>query len=115
MRIARNGSYSEDNALYIVFSRQKVIAGANLESPSRTQLDSNIRKLSLPVGQYSHRSGMNVFLQVVQYSQGLEGKNVQYRVLGFNETLSEDGMKKSIVNWFFNLIPTKIITHRLFL
>ena len=74
MRIARNGSYSEDNALYIVFSRQKVIAGANLESPSRTQLDSNIRKLSLPVGQYSHRSGMNVFSTSCSILSGFGGQ-----------------------------------------
>ena len=46
--ISHNGSYSEDHALDIVFTRKKARAGENLESPPITQPETNIREVHNP-------------------------------------------------------------------
>ena len=51
-------------------------------------------KYALPVRQYSHRNIKNHFFQkVVQYSQEKDGEDLHYRVLGFNESSTENDMK----------------------
>ena len=52
-------------------------------------------KYALPVRQSSHSNIMNVFQQVVQYSQILEGEDFHYHVLGLNDSSTEDNMKKA--------------------
>ena len=46
--IAHNGSYSEDHALEMVFTRQKARVDANPESPPRTQPEINIHEVRTP-------------------------------------------------------------------
>ena len=80
----------------IVLNRQKSRAGANPESPPRTQLGSNIRKVRNPSWTVFTRKQNEVFIQrVVQYSQEAEGDELHYHVLGLNESSTEDDMKKA--------------------
>ena len=72
--IACNGSYSEDHALEIIFTRQKARAGENLEYPTRTQPEKYIREVRTPSRTFFAQEKNELFVQrVFQYSQDLEG------------------------------------------
>ena len=59
-----------DHALVMVFTRQKSIAGANLESPVRTQPGNNIHEVLTPRRTLFTREQNELFIQqVLQYSQ----------------------------------------------
>ena len=88
--------YSEDHALEMVFTRQKSRAGANPESPPRTQPEKNIHELRTPSQTVFTQEQNGLFAQkVVQYSQDLEGEYLHYHVLGLNESSTDDDMKKA--------------------
>ena len=79
-----------------VFIRQRAIAGENPESPPRTHQETNIRELRTPSWTVFTQENNKLFVQqVVQYYQDFEGKDFHYRVLGFNESSTEDDMKKA--------------------
>ena len=69
MMIARNGSYSEDHELEMLFTRQKVRAGKNTESPPITQPETNICEVRTPSRTVFTQEHNELFVQhVVQYS-----------------------------------------------
>ena len=94
--IARNGSYSEYHALDMVFTKQKARAGANLEYPPRTQPETNIREVRNPSRTvFTQEKNELSVRKVFQYSRDLESEDLYYRVLGLNESSTEDDMKRS--------------------
>ena len=100
----------------MVFNIQKPRAGANPESPPRTQPEKNIHELRTPSQTVFTQEQNGLFAQkVVQYSQDLEGEYLHYHVLGLNESSTDDDMKNPIVNWLFNTTLKKISIHRLLL
>ena len=108
--------YGEDNALEVLFTRQKSRADANTESPLRNQPEINIREVRTPSQiVFTHEQNELFVHQVVQEDQGLEGEVLHYHVLCLNESSTEEDPKKPIVNWLFDLTPTKISIHRLLL
>ena len=98
----------------MVFTIQKVRAGANLESPEITQPGTNIREginLRRLVFTREHK---NLFIQpVLQYNQENESDELHYHVLGSNESSIEDNMKKSYCYLDLDFTLTKISIHRL--
>ena len=80
----------------MVFTRQKARAGANLESPARTQPGKNMREVCTPIRTVFTREHNELFIQqVLQYSQEQKGYELHYIVLGLNESSIEDDMKKA--------------------
>ena len=79
----------------MVFTRQKERAGANPESPPRTQPETNISEVRTPSWTVFMQEQNELFVQrVVQYSQEKEVDYFHYRVLGLNESSTEDDTKK---------------------
>ena len=80
----------------IVFTRQRSRAGANPESPPRTQPGKNIREAHTPSRTVFTREQNEFFIeQVLQYFQEAKGDEFHYIVLGLNESSTEDDMKKA--------------------
>ena len=80
----------------MIFTRQKARAGANPESTQRTQPGTNIRELHTPSRTVFTWEQNELFIQrVVQYYQEAEGDEMNYLVLGLNDSSTEDGMKKA--------------------
>ena len=80
----------------MVFTRQKARAGANPESPARTQSGTNIREVSNPRRTVFTREHNNsIIQQVLQYSQEKKSDELHYHVLGLNESSTEDDTKKA--------------------
>ena len=92
----------------MVFTRQKSRAGANPESPPRTQPGKNIHEVCTPSWTVFTQEQNELFVQrVLQYSQGKEGDELHYHVLGLNESSTEDGMKKVYRNLARRFHPDK--------
>ena len=71
----------------MVFTRQKARAGANPESPSRTQPGKNIREECTTSRTVFTWEQNELFIQrVVQYYQEAEGDELNYLVLGLNDS-----------------------------
>ena len=80
----------------MVFTRYKSRAGANPESPPRTQPETNIHEVRTPSHTVFTQEHNELFVQqVVQYSQDLEGEDLHYHVIGLNQYSTEDYIKKS--------------------
>ena len=80
----------------MVFTLQKSIAGANPESPARTQTGTNIHKGSTPRRTVFTQGNNDLFIQrVLQYSQEKKNDEFHYRILDLNESSTEDDMKKT--------------------
>ena len=80
----------------MIFNRQKSIAGANPESPQRTQPVTTIIEVRTPSQTVFTQEQTELFVQqVVQSSQEKEGEDLHYRVLGLNNSSTEDDMKKA--------------------
>ena len=80
----------------MVFNRQKARAGANLEYPPRTQPETNICEVHTPSQTVLMQKKNELFDQrVVKYSKEKEFDDLYYNVLGLNESLKEDDMKKA--------------------
>ena len=80
----------------MVFTRQKARAGANSESPERTQPGTNIHEVRNPRWTVFARGKKYLFIQqVLQYSQEENGNELHYLVLGLNEFSTEDDMEKA--------------------
>ena len=62
---------------------------------------------ALPVGQSSHRNRIKKIQRVVQYSQEKEDEDFHNRVLGLNDSLTEDGMKKAYCKLALRYHPGK--------
>ena len=79
----------------MVFTRQKSRAGANPQSPPRTQPEIYICEVCTPSRTVFTQEQNKLFVKlVVQYSQEKEGGDFHYRVLGLNESSTEDDTKK---------------------
>ena len=79
----------------MVFIRKKSRADANPEYPARTQLGKNIREVRTPRRKVFTQEQNELFIQqVIRYSQEDKGDELHYLVLGFNESSTEDDMKK---------------------
>ena len=97
----------------MVFTRQKSNAGANPESPARTQLGTNIREVRNPRRTVFTSEHNELFIQrVPQYSQEEKGDELHYRVLGLKESSTEGDMKNPIVPWLFDFTLTKISIYK---
>ena len=78
----------------MIFTIKKARAGANPESPTRTQPEINIREVRTPSRTVFTQEQNELFVQqVVQYSQDLEGEVFHYHVLCLNEYSTEDDLK----------------------
>ena len=78
----------------MIFTRQKSRAVENPDSPPRTQSRTNIREVCTPSRKVFTRENNELFIQqVLKYSQDAEGGELHYRVLGLNESSTEDNMK----------------------
>ena len=83
----------------MVFSRKKARAGANPENPPRTQPGTNIRKVHTPSWTVFTQDHNELFVQRdVQYSQEKQDDELNYHVLGLNESSTEDYMKNAYRN-----------------
>ena len=83
----------------LVFTRQKSRAGENPESPPRTQPGTNISEVRTPSRKLFTQEHNEFFLQqVFQYAQENEGDDLNYHVLGLNESSREYDMKKYYCN-----------------
>ena len=97
----------------MVFTRQKEIAGANPESPARTQTGTNIREVRTTRWTVFTQEHNGLFIQqVIQYCQEYKGDELHYIVLGLNESSTYYDMKNTIVSWLFNFTLTKISIHK---
>ena len=106
--IACDGSYSEDHAFEMVFSRQKARADANLESSTRNQTEVNIREVCTPSRTVFAQEENELFAQtVLKYSHDLEGEVLHYYVLYLNESSIEDDLKKTICKLAVQSHPDK--------
>ena len=77
------------------FTRQKSRAGANPESPARTQPGTNIREVHNNGRTVSTREHNGLFIQQnLRYSQKEKGDEFDYLVLVLNNYLTEDYMKR---------------------
>ena len=80
----------------MVFTIQKARAGANPESPARTQPGTNIREGSNPRRPVFTREHNDLFIQrVLQYSQEKKSDELHYHILGLNDSSTEYDMKKA--------------------
>ena len=71
----------------MVFTRQKSRAGTNLESPARTHPGTNIHEVCTPRRTVFTREHNESFIQrVLQYSQEEKGDELNYHVLGLNDS-----------------------------
>ena len=79
----------------MVFTRKKARAGANIESPPRTHLKTNIREVRNTSQTVFTQEQNELFVyQVVKYSQEKEGEYFHYQVLGLNLSSTDDDIKK---------------------
>ena len=100
----------------MVYNRQKSIADANTEFPSRTQHEIIIPEVPTLSWTVFTTKNYELFVhQVFQYSQDLEDEVYYYHILGLNESATEDDLKNPIVNWLFDPTLTKTSIHRLLL
>ena len=82
----------------MVFTIQKERASANPESPPRTHPRTNICEVRTPIRTVFAQEQNELYIQRVDlYSQEAEGDEFYYHVLVFNESSTEDNMKKPIV------------------
>ena len=100
----------------MLFTRQKAREDANLESPPITQPEINILEVCTPIRKvFTQEQNELLVQQVLQDAQDLEGEVLNYHALCLNYYSTDDDLKKSVVNWLFNLTLTKISIHRLLL
>ena len=93
----------------MVFTRQKVRLGANLEYPPRNQPTTNICEVCTTSQTVFKREQNEPFIQrVLQYYQEAKGDKLNYLVLGLNESSTEDDMKNPIIPWLVGFNLTKI-------
>ena len=98
----------------MVFTRQKARAGGNPEYTPITHLGTNIREVRTTNRVVFTQEQTYLFVQqFVQYYQEKEDCELNYHVLGLNESSKEDEMKKPIVTWLVDFTLTKISIHRL--
>ena len=98
----------------MVFTIQKARAGANLESPARTQPGTNICEGRNPRRPVFTREKNDLFIQrVLQYSHENKSDGFYYHVLGLNESSTENDMRKSNISLALRFHPNKISIHRL--
>ena len=84
----------------MAFTRQKARAVANPEYPARTQPGTNIHEVQNTRRTVFIREHNNLFIQrTPRYSQEDKSYEFYLFVLGFNESSTEDDMKKPIVPW----------------
>ena len=77
-----NGSYCDDHALEMVFTRQTSRAAANPEYLPRTYQQINILEVRATSQTVFTQEHNELFVQqVLQNSQDFEGENLHYRVL----------------------------------
>ena len=77
------------------FIRKKARSGASPEYTPRTKPGTNIHELFTPSRTVFTQEKNELFVQrVVQYSQKKEGDELNYHVLGLNESSIDDDMKK---------------------
>ena len=80
----------------MVFTRKKSRAGENTESPARTQPGTNICEGNNTRRPVFTREQNNLFIQqFLQYYQKNEIDELHYHVIGFNESSTEDDIKKA--------------------
>ena len=92
----------------MVFTRKKARAGANPESPARTQPGKNIREVRTPRLTVFTQEQNELFIQrVLQYSQGEKGDELHYLVLGLNKSSTGNDMKKSYRSLALRFHPEK--------
>ena len=92
----------------IIFTRQKSRAGANPESPPRTQPGKNRREVRTTINKVFTWEYNELFIQrVLQYSQEAKGYELHYLVLGFNESPKEDDTKKAYRSLDLRFHPDK--------
>ena len=101
VRDDKTGLYhATDHIVRIMHWRQylpekKAIAGANPESPPRTQPETNICEVRTPSRTVFPQERNKLFFQrVIQYNQEMEVGDLHYHVLGLNDSETEDDMKK---------------------
>ena len=92
----------------MVFTRQKSIAGADTESPPRTQPEINTRELCTP-GRTVFTQEQNKLLvqQFFQYSQEKEGDDLHYHGLGSNNSSTEDDKNTAFRKMALQFHPDK--------
>ena len=82
------------------FTRQKSRAGANPESPARTQPGTNIREECNPRRTVFKQEHNGLLIEwFVQYSQEDKGDELRYLFLGLNESSTDDNTK----NFYFSM------------
>ena len=82
----------------MVSTRKKERAGANPESPARTQPGTNIREVRTPRWKLFAGEHNELFIQrLLQYAQEEKGDELHYHILGLNDSATEDDMKNPIV------------------
>ena len=97
----------------IIFTRKKARAGANPESPPRTQPGTNIREVRTPSRTVFTLEQNELFIQqVFKYYQEAEGDELHYLVPGFNDYLIEDDMKKGYCYLARQFHPDKTSIHK---
>ena len=75
----------------MVFNRQKARGGANPESPARTKPGTNIREGGNPRQTVFTWEQNDLFVQqVLKCSQEKKSDELHYRVLGLNESSTDD-------------------------
>ena len=80
----------------MVPTRQKVRVVANPEYPARIQPGTKICEGSNPRRPVFEWEQNDLFIQqVIQYSQENESDELHYRVLGLNDSSTEDDMNKA--------------------
>ena len=92
----------------MVFKRQKSRAGANPESPAKTQPVTNIGEVRTHRQTFFTQEHNELFIQLVlQYYQEEMGDELLYLVLGLDYSSTEDGMKKSYPSLALRFHPDK--------
>ena len=80
----------------MVFTRQKEKAGGNPESTARNHTGTNIREVRTPRRTvFTQEQNKSSIQQVLQYSQEEKGDELNYNVLGLNDSSKEDDMNQS--------------------
>ena len=80
----------------MIYTRLKVRADANPESPPRIQHKINIREVPTPSKTVFTPEHYELLVQrVVQDYQGLEGEALYYHIIGLHESTTEDDFKKA--------------------
>ena len=92
----------------MVFDRKKARAGENPISPARTQPGKNIREGSNTRRKFFTLEYNDLFIpQVLQHDQEQKSDELHYHVLGFNESSTEDDMKKAYSSLALRFHPGK--------